>query len=544
MGLVFNLVSLPGAEACLETVARLGNPREVILKVLETLELLESEEIEDEEAGEEQRKPKPTVSPTDKFITLLGMLAILHKRIQTKYPSRFLAQTLLTVYRTYRPNQEMTASVLNLVHSLSGQRRPPLPSRKSSVNVANPDQTGDASKNAPDPEADRDDREDPDETELQQKLLLSFATCILEAYANGNEMAWAARLLEFYNPEKIVPGRRTLMAAFREEQELLSRDSIVGKLVALIGDLGLDSCSKAFIHQVCDGPMHSEPLEEPDLSSPDKIALSTGGCVCLVAYWAFSSTVFDATHPRPEMHVFPEHFAVLDKFLQDDAHSQIQNSVGTIEALITIGLWLESNNLVSTNPSSPLANPTASPEDPTSDFMRYIHLTTLIALYHPSIQVRNAASVLAGLVLHANPEDDDRLKILEDLLENCMFATLKARAVAWLREELLEAAKQQQQQQKQKEETPQKQQPTNLFATPQALETVQYVVFPPLASLLDLPTLGLVEYLTANAPFLMQAVNFALFLWDGEEQEQCHSRLPLGSNRQARQAKERAQARV
>jgi hypothetical protein len=252
--------------------------------------------------------------------------------------------------------------------------------------------------------------------------------------------------------------------------------------------------------------MHSEPLEEPDLSSPDKIALSTGGCVCLVAYWAFSSTVFDATHPQPEMHVFPEHFAVLDKFLQDDAHSQIQNSVGTIEALITIGLWLESNNLVSTNPSSPLANPAASPEDPTSDFMRYIHLTTLIALYHPSIQVRNAASVLAGLVLHANPEDDDRLKILEDLLENCMFATLKARAVAWLREELLAAVPSAQKQQQRKP-------PPNLFATPQALETVQYVVFPPLASLLDLPTLGLVEYLTANAPFLMQAVNFALFLW-------------------------------
>jgi hypothetical protein len=236
--LVFNLVSLPGSEECLETVARLGNPREVILKVLEALELLDGENRDDEE-DDEQRKQEPPVSPTHKFITLLGMLAILHRRIKTKYPSRFLAQTLQTVYRTYRPNQEMTASVLNLVHSLSGQRRPPLPSRKSSVNVANPDQTGDASKNAPDPEADRDDREDPDETELQQKLLLSFATCILEAYANGNEMAWAARLLEFYNPEKIVPGRRTLMAAFREDQELLSRDSIVGKLVVSIYLLSL-----------------------------------------------------------------------------------------------------------------------------------------------------------------------------------------------------------------------------------------------------------------------------------------------------------------
>lgn len=236
--LVFNLVNLPGSDSCLETVARLGNPREVILKVLETLELLGGDGGEDEEGEEEEQetegKPEPTVSPTHKFITLLGMLAILHRRIKTKYPSRFLAQTLQTVYGAYRPNQEMTASVINLVHSLSGARRPPLPSRKSSVNVANPDQDGDASKNAPDPEADRDDREDPDETDLQQKLLLSFATCILEAYTNGNEMAWAARLLEFYNPEKIVPGRGTLMAAFREEQELLARDAIVGKLVVSV----------------------------------------------------------------------------------------------------------------------------------------------------------------------------------------------------------------------------------------------------------------------------------------------------------------------
>ncbi|KAK4143658.1 YAP1-binding protein 2 [Dichotomopilus funicola] len=524
--LVFGLVGLPGSEECLETIARLGNPREVILKVLETLALLDAEQTEEEvaEAEEEEEEEggdqdaangkqtqksggSPVVSSTHKFITLLGMLAILHKRINTKYPSRFLAQTLQTVYSTYRPTPDMTASVLNLVHSLSGQRRPPLPSRKSSVNVANPDQTGDASKNAPDPEADRgDEREDPDETELQQKLLLSFATCILEAYTNGNELEWAARLLEFYNPEKIVPGRRTLMAAFREEQELLSRDSIVGKLVALIGDLGLDSCSKSFIQQIFEGPMHSNPLEEPDLTSPSKIALSTGGSVCLVAYWVFSSTVFDSKHPEPEMRVFPEHFAILDKFLQDDAHAQIQSSVGTIEALVTIGLWLQSNNLLSTNPTSPLTNPTTSPEDPTSDFMRYIHLTTLIALYHPAIQVRNAASVLAGLILHADPEEEDRLKVLEDLLENCMFATLKARAVAWLREELISAS------------TPSPSKPpqqTTLFATPQALEAVQYSVFPPLAHLRTLVTADVVEYLSANAPFLIQAANFALFLFGG-----------------------------
>jgi hypothetical protein len=159
------------------------------------------------------------------------MLAILHRRLRTKYPSRFLGNTLQTVHRAYRPNQEMTAAIINLVHSLSGQRaRPPLPTRKSSVNVANPDQNGDASKNAPDPEAEKDGREDPDESALQERLLLSFVTCILEAYVNKNDVAWAQRLLEFYNPTKIVPGKMTAMQAFREDQDLLARDAVVGQL--------------------------------------------------------------------------------------------------------------------------------------------------------------------------------------------------------------------------------------------------------------------------------------------------------------------------
>src|SRR5687767_4702365 len=33
------LIAVPGSEECLERIARLGNPREVILKVLEVMEL-------------------------------------------------------------------------------------------------------------------------------------------------------------------------------------------------------------------------------------------------------------------------------------------------------------------------------------------------------------------------------------------------------------------------------------------------------------------------------------------------------------------------
>ncbi|KAK3692640.1 YAP-binding/ALF4/Glomulin [Podospora appendiculata] len=518
--LVYNLVNLPDSDACLETIARLGNPREVILKVLETLELLQNEDDgyqSDDEEEERKQVPGPAVTLTHKFITLLGVLAILHRRIKTKYPSRFLAQTLQTVLQSYRPNQEMTAAVINLVHSLSGRRRPPLPSRKSSVNVANPDQDGDASKNAPDPEADKDEREDPSETAMQQRLLLSFVTCILEAYANGNEMAWAARLLEYYNPDKIVPGKKTLMAAFREDQELLARDSIVGSLVALIADLGLNSCSKKFVQRLRKGLIGIDPLAgSGDAKSPEDIHLSTGGCVCLVGYWVFSSTVFDADQPTPDAHIFPEHYDLLQKTLEvgGDVEAQIQKSVGAIEAIVAIGLWLHANDRISEASASPVVKPTpASTEGPTSEFMSYLHLVTLIALYHPRIQVRNAASTLAGLVLHSNPADDDRLRILYDLLENCAFASLKARAVTWLREEFLAAAAPPPTWSSTSADPPAN---SSVFSEPQALETVQYVVFPNQNSVKELEPSEIIDYLAWNMPFLLQSVNFGLFLWSSD----------------------------
>ena len=99
--------------------------------------------------------------------------------------------------------------------------------------MANPDLFGDASKNAPDPEADRGDGVDPAESGMQQRMLLSFVTCVLEVYTNHNDVAWSARLYEFYRPEKIVngPGRISTLASFREDPHLLARDAFIGQLV-------------------------------------------------------------------------------------------------------------------------------------------------------------------------------------------------------------------------------------------------------------------------------------------------------------------------
>ncbi|KAL2680876.1 hypothetical protein Neosp_008479 [[Neocosmospora] mangrovei] len=477
--LVEMLISVPGSETCLETIARLGNPREVIIKVLEVLD----SNSESAEAGD--------ASASAKFITLVGMLSILHRRLQVKAPSRFLHSTLQTVYRAYNPRgAETTAAVIDLVRSLSGRKRPPLPTRQSSTKLETPFQETDLSKSAPDPEADA--GQSPGEPELVAKLLQSFITSILEAYVNSNSMEWASRLLEYCNPEKIVPGRPTMLQAFKQVEELQARDALVGQLVAVARDLGLSKMPSAEVKKALEAPISKNPLSvEPDPKNPDAIKLSTGGFLCLTAYRMFASDIFDADYDQPDVNIFPEHHTLLKRFLGDEPQEQIVGNPGTVEALIVIALWL--------NDQKRLVGPSA---EKGVNFMSYHHLLTLISVFHPSLRIRNAATVMAGLILHSDPDEEDRLSILEDLLENCMFSSLQACAVTWLREEMIAARKAGSK---------------GRFATPECLDGLQYTLFQDLVYLNDTDSVELWEYWVQNAPFHLQVANFALFLFGGKD---------------------------
>ncbi|KAH9989305.1 DUF1760-domain-containing protein [Xylariaceae sp. FL0662B] len=484
--LVQMLLGIPGSGDCLETVARLGNPREVIIKVMEALDGLAVAWNDEVIVDVDEPGVVPDSKIPGKFITLLGMLAILHRRIKTKYPSRFLGPSLAKVFEAYQPTPEMTASVVNLVRSLSGRKRPPLPSRSSSINVANPDQDGDAFKNAPDPEA---EQEDPHEEVMQQKLLQAFGTCILQRYVNAHDMQWSSRLFELYNPKRIVPGKKTITEAFRENEELQKRDAVVGQLVALLRDLGLSECPASFVKGIYGCPPGLDPLASfDDFTSPDDIHLSPGGVVCLIAYWIFSKDVFGSDNPQPEMNIFPEHCAILTYFLGHDipVQSEILANPGIADALLAIGLGLEHRKLI------------VAAEETT--FMLYHHNLSLISVFHPDIQVRNAATSFAGSLLHSDPDDRSRLDILQDLLENCMFASLKACAVTWLKEEIIAAREQNL---------------SNRFSSTDVIEGLRYFLFPDMNSLDDMGPEALADFWAQNRPFLLQVANFAYFLLTG-----------------------------
>lgn len=272
---------LPASKQCLQDVARLGNPREVVLKATELLEVLgekeerddleESEDIEEAEKLEESvrgkhkvgeveihdgkyvapesttsAEPSTTPSKSAKFTALLDMLSILHPRIKTKYPSRFLSTSLqaaLPAYAQVARVTEATEAVLGFVKTLSGTKRPKLPPRKSSAMM--PTQATPAS--APDPEG-QDEALGVNETALQFRLLQSFLTYVAEAYLNSTALdedvpglAWSSRYQEQLHPEKIIPGRQTYRSLFMEKEHLHERGTITGHILVSHIEISTDT---------------------------------------------------------------------------------------------------------------------------------------------------------------------------------------------------------------------------------------------------------------------------------------------------------------
>lgn len=216
----------------------------------------------------------------------------------------------------------------------------------------------------------------------------------------------------------------------------------------------------------------------------------------------FSSDVFDAHHQNLEIEVFPGLHKLMQNLAGDDSQVEIMGNPGTFEALVVMAVWLDSHR-----GSVPASIKSAKGD---VNIMSYHHLLTLISVFHPNIRVRNTATFMAGSVLHADPDENDRLAILEDLMENCVFSTLQACAVNWLKDEIIAA---------------QKADGKGHFAGPECFDKLQYTVFPDLKHLDGADASTLWEFWTQSSPFHMQVANFALFLFSGKGSKEV---VPVG----------------
>ncbi|KAI9768888.1 MAG: hypothetical protein M1835_006788, partial [Candelina submexicana] len=549
---------LPASEICLNDVARLGNPREVVLKVTESLRQIdfgvggqnkvEGEETpseepkEDELLGSMRRKlqaddaesreiqvtggttsstlggssntvaePQEATLPLPilQFTSLMSLLSVVHPRIKTKYPSRFLSMTLQAVLATYSeavrtPHaEEVTSAVLSFIKTISGNKRPHLPPRQSSSQIPR------AAKNttAPDPEA---HAEPPSSTEtaIQSRLVQSLLTHILEDYIlslstsdDTPGLAWACRLDEQANPQKAVPGRATYGERFAKDEVLRSRDTTVGQIIALGRDLNITSEDLFLGFENPDTTTDTAATigEESDPpSSVEDIPLSRRGALYLFTARIVAAQLFDSSASLPTFHTFPHHATAVGFFIGTDTAGGM-SSAGTeplalIDTILALGLYTLHNNAI------------GSPEDD-EQFTQYLQTLSLLSANTPSPALRYNAHILTSQILHSHPSDLLRLSFIRDTLEHCPYEPLKESAISWLKTEILTSNPPPQSTTQNTTEKPEEQahsEEPSIFTTPIALVTLAPYLFPSLT-----PSLSIAPITEAYQSFKL---NFGFYI--------------------------------
>lgn len=563
---------LPDSELCLQDIARLGNPREVILKVTESLRLIEYEQqvdasdAENEPTGagaadggdaramaDSSTYPMKTASTTEgekkaggsqavevppplplqnqQFITLLSMLSILHTRIKTKHPSRFLSTTLQAILASFSNStahrEEMVQAICRTIRAVSGSKRPSLPARKSSgmlssFSTSRPDAP------AGDPEAPATMESTPEEAALQRRLLQSFITHVVEEYLlnleSGSDdvpgMAWSSRLMEKLHPERIVP-KKTLADRFANEAWLNRRLDTIGQLVTIAHDLKLtdeELLSAAITVEQVPAETSKGEDDDPPESASD-IPLSRLGSLMLYTARQVSDILYGSSRDEksgPPFAIFPDHQELFKNCLS--AHEQGTGQLGTEpEALIDAILALAIEVLDRNNIGEPASD---------EQFNEYLQVIALLSSNCPSPNLRGHAHYLTSTILRSQPDENVRLGFIRDTLEHCPFENLKVSAIGWIKGETIEANPPTplSMPRPRNAEAPPPEEPHSIFATPLALDMLAPYLFPSLEA--DLNTAPVQQaYLTfrTDLSFYLASLNFLYLLLCAQ-----HLHDPLG----------------
>ncbi|KAL8788034.1 MAG: hypothetical protein Q9195_007500 [Heterodermia aff. obscurata] len=441
---------LPHSKLCLQDVARLGNPREVVLKVTELLEKLGGQDEEDEDLGSEDGED--TLNPGEvesndgeaqngttqlqpssievQFCALLDMLQTLLPRIKTKFPSCFLStslQALLPAYAKIAAEEQATEAVIVFIKALSGTSRPTLPPRASSTSV--PTQNNDSHQSAPDPEG-NDGSIGIEEEALQKRLLQAFLTFVFEAYMTALPlvedvpgMAWCSRIQEYRRPDSVIPGRRTFTELFDSGQGYLhNRDAIVGQFIALSRDLSL-SLSALLTTLITPPSPPSTPTDLPSTAS--EVPLSLPGALYLLTASSVASILFGVPSTLPSIRLFPHYASIVAQLI--GVSSPV--SAGT-EPLALIDAILALHSCIN------IPNEDNDPDSETS-FKETLQRLSLLSANTPNASLRYRAHVVTKNILYSYPSENVRMAYIKDTLQNCPYENLKASAVGWLKDEII-----------------------------------------------------------------------------------------------------------
>ncbi|KAJ5347700.1 hypothetical protein MYU51_009663 [Penicillium brevicompactum] len=418
------LPMLPASTDCLQDVARLGNPREVILRVSESLMQLQPDDEDDDEEAEGEGLPLHILQ----FNCLLGMLSVLHKRIQTKAPSRFMATSLQAALEAYTsmPTNETTLAFLEFLREVSPSKRPAPPPRVASESSV----LRVAAASAPDPEAEVSSPSPSadNETLLVRKFIQFSLLELLKSYLLSFSspldpgLSWTIRMQEHLHPELRLPGSQSQTEAYASTKELKDRDLIMGKLVALSRDVGLDS--KELLEIISSSPTDQVAqldFDEPP-TDPNQIPLERHGSLLLLAARTAGATLFASGQPLPPVSVFPELSVIFKHFVGETTNFD-EIAFGQPHAL------LDSLLAVTVYALQQPINPPSS-ESEFKDFV--VTLTACTAR-----QSHGIVRQIPATVFRSHPSPETRFKLIYTILEDEHLASARDSAIAWLKEELL-----------------------------------------------------------------------------------------------------------
>lgn len=172
-----------------------------------------------------------------------------------------------------------------------------------------------------------------------------------------------------------------------------------------------------------------ENMDDELPSKASDVPLSRNGSLHLFCASLASYTLFDSPVKPPTPSLYPEFSMMLSKILGPSASSTLgQENVVSLDALLFLGCYIVK--------STQTVDPTGNPE--IRDILQRL---ALLSANIPSAALRYQAHLLTSTILHRYLLPDVRLAFIKDTLEHCPYENLKASAVGWLKDEILNAQK-------------------------------------------------------------------------------------------------------
>ncbi|KAI5306045.1 hypothetical protein KEM56_002441 [Ascosphaera pollenicola] len=426
---------VPESRQCLNDVARLGNPREVILSVAQALERLRDSMQEPDADGDGDLDEEAMVL---QYEILLDMLPILQSRLVSKSPSRFLGSALEAVLTTFMelPTSRAATATMKYLSGISGTKRPSPPPRNIQIDAEFSAPTSTPGFRAGDPENERPSSavvtgQREITRRLAQFALLESLKIYLGGFTEGMPcMNWALRMEECRDTRMLSPQMKPLSAieAFKTVPRLRERDAVLTLVLNLTDEFGIDT------QELID--VISKPVDEQgDMlnfdsipQKADAIGFERHGCLLLLAARLAKLKLHGiGSFPHVSSAILAEILSHFSDELEQASDTATPEASALVDSILTLVIG-------STNAEGKTSWNMGS--DSYENLVKNVTTCTQSALYRG----RLSAQKIATGVFTANPIAEQRYDLLCRLLSGQQKEGIfmKEPAIGWFKHELME----------------------------------------------------------------------------------------------------------